>query len=59
MKLVDYGHEDVRRAAVSSLGQFTICIGKHPNGELGEIEIRMIAFLHKNKSKNIRIISSL
>ncbi|XP_057376777.1 importin-4-like [Daphnia carinata] len=32
-KLVDYGHEDIRRAALSSLTQFTICIGKQPNGE--------------------------
>ncbi|EFX65679.1 hypothetical protein DAPPUDRAFT_303554 [Daphnia pulex] len=32
-KLVDYGHEDIRRAALSALTQFTICIGKQPNGE--------------------------
>merc|ERR1712071_516096 len=32
-KLVDYAHEDVRRAAISALAQFAICIGKQPNGE--------------------------
>jgi len=32
-KLVDYGHEDVRQAALSALGQFAICIGKQPNSE--------------------------
>lgn len=34
-KLVDYGHEDIRRAALSALTQFTICIGKQPNEEQG------------------------
>lgn len=34
-KLVDYGHEDIRRAALSALTQFTICIGKQSNGEQG------------------------
>ena len=32
LKLVDYGHEDVRQAALCALGQFTICVGKHPSG---------------------------
>ena len=34
-KLVDYGHEDIRRAALSALTQFAICIGKQPNGDQG------------------------
>ncbi len=34
-KLVDYGHEDIRRAALTALTQFTICIGKQPDGEQG------------------------
>jgi hypothetical protein len=34
-KLVDYGHPNIRRAALSALTQFTICIGKQLTGEQG------------------------
>ena len=29
-KLVDYGHEDIRKASLAALTQFCICIGKQP-----------------------------
>lgn len=45
-KLVDYGHEDIRRAALSALSQFTICIGKQPNAEQGNYYVTVDPFDH-------------
>jgi len=38
-KLVDYGHGDIRRAALSALAQFTICLGRQPGGESGKYKL--------------------
>lgn len=40
-KLVDYGHEDIRRAAIGALTQFTICVGKQPAMEEGDISLSL------------------
>lgn len=41
-KLVDYGHGDIRRAALSALAQFAICLGRQPGGEPGKFNPKSV-----------------